>query len=268
LINLHVHTWRCRHAIGTAMEMAEEAARARLRVLGFAEHAPLPEEIDGWHLPLIEFPAYVAEVEEARSRHPELEILLGLEMDFIPEYEEFITEFASQTSLDYVIGSVHYIDGWNFDYEGALAEWEKRDRAEVYHRYFHLIREMVERIPFEIVGHLDLPKKFGHRLPPELWDEVEATLEAIRNKGLVLELNTAGLRREIAEAYPEGRILRRAAELRIPVTLGTDAHEPEHVAAGLDQALAYLGTLGYEEIIYFRRRRQLALPLAELRKSP
>lgn len=244
--------------------MAKAATARGLRVLGFAEHAPLAPELDGWHMPRSEFPAYVAEVEEARARHSELEILLGLEVDYLPGVQGLVEEFCAQPCIDYVIGSVHYIDGWNFDSEEGRWEWDVRDRAAAYRRYYQLVRELARGGGFEIVGHLDLPKKFGYRMPPEVWDEVEQTLQVIRQEGLALELNTAGLRVEVGEAYPETRILRRAAELGIPLTLGTDAHDPQHVASDLDWAIRQLADVGCREVVYFRKRSPVVVPLQRM----
>ncbi len=264
MVNLHVHTWRCRHATGTAVEMAVAAHRAGVSILGFAEHGPLPVELDDWRLDITEFPAYVAEVEEARARFPDMTILLGLEADYIPEYADFVREFASQDVFDYVIGSVHYIGGWNFDHEDLVDEWDSRDPIEVYRTYLGLVREAARLGAFQIIGHLDLPKKFGHRMPEAVWPDLEETLRVIREEGLAIELNTAGLRGVAGEPYPSERILRRAIELGIPIALGSDAHRPEDVTAGLRWASARLRALGADRIVSFQQRKQVSVPLAEM----
>jgi len=114
---------------------------------------------------------------------------------------------------------------------------------------------------FDAIGHLDLPKKFGHLPPEEAWELVEGVLGAIQAANLALDVNTAGWRKPVGELYPAPRILRRARELGIPVVLGSDAHAPEEVGARFAEAAALLAEAGYREAWVFKGRKPEPYPL-------
>src|SRR5665647_2755571 len=100
---------------------------------------------------------------------------------------------------------------------------------------------------FHVIGHLDQAKKFGHR--PDDAEAVTAAasraLHAIRQAGAALELNTAGLRKPVGEAYPAPGLLAEARGLGIPLTFGSDAHRPEEVGWAFDQAAVTAREAGY-----------------------
>src|SRR5680860_1915085 len=103
--------------------------------------------------------------------------------------------------FDYVIGSVHFLDGWGFDDPRQRDTWTGRDIGEVYERYFELVAEAAETETFTILGHLDLVKKFGHRPERPLAEAARSLVERVARTGVAVEVNTAGLRKPVAEAY-------------------------------------------------------------------
>jgi len=261
VINLHLHTVRCNHASGTVAEMAAAAHAAGLREIGFAEHGPLPQPIDDWRLDLLDLPLYQAEIEAARSEFPDMPIRFGLELDYLPQFKDFYADLHDVAPFDFLIISVHYIGDWNFDWDRYIDGYNHRDIDDIYRSYYALVREAVAHGVGDIVGHLDLPKRFGHRPSDAIREEAEKTLEVIAGAGLVLELNTAGLLEKVQEVYPEDWIVRRAVELGIPFTLGTDAHDPANVDTGLEWAVRYLHKLGVREVATFERRRMKRVAL-------
>jgi histidinol-phosphatase (PHP family) len=93
---------------------------------------------------------------------------------------------------------------------------------------------MVELGGFEILGHIDSIKKHNRQIgffsENEDWyrDLVLDTLEVVSGSGLLLEVNTGGMSRNYTqEPYPSKWILRRCAEMGIPVVLNSDAHRPD-----------------------------------------
>ena len=261
MINLHLHTVRCNHATGTVAEMAAAAYAAGLKEIGFAEHGPLPQPIDDWRLELLDVPLYQAEIEAARSQFPDMPIRFGLELDYLPQFREFYPDLHQVAPFDFLIISVHYIGDWNFDWDRYIDGYNHRDIDDIYRSYYALVREAVENRVGDVVGHLDLPKRFGHRPTEAIRDEVERTPETVARAGLVLELNTAGLLEKVQEAYPEDWIVKRALEMGIPFTLGSDAHDPANVDTGLEWAVRYLYDLGVRELVTFERRQRKELVL-------
>ena len=123
------------------------------------------------------------------------------------------------------------------------------------------IINMVNTGLFNIVGHLDLPKKFMKAPTKNIDDIVWSVLRAIKNQGMAIELNTAGLRKPVKEIYPSKRILEMCYQLKIPLTLGSDAHDPEEVAYAFPPSIDLLKSIGYKEIITFKKRKPFKIEL-------
>src|SRR3954453_1878925 len=113
----HMHTPLCRHAVGEPTELAAHAVRLGFSEIGFSDHNPMPEDgFDDWRMVSSQLDEYVAKVEKARRDHPKLVIKLGLEVDYIPGYENWVRKLAARHSWDYFIGAVHYVsESWALD---------------------------------------------------------------------------------------------------------------------------------------------------------
>lgn len=193
-----------------------------------------------------------------------LPVRLGLEMDYIPGREAEIAALLAQAPFDFVIGSVHWLDGWGFDFVGhdeCMAEWARRDRRAVYARYFEILAEASQSGLFDIIGHADLVKIMG-LYPDTPWHDLAApAVEAIAAAGVAVEVNTAGLRRPVGEMYPGEWLLSELHRRGVPVTLGSDAHVPEDCGRDFDRATALLWRVGYREFSVLSGRRRESRPL-------
>jgi histidinol-phosphatase (PHP family) len=126
--------------------------------------------------------------------------------------------------------------------------------------YFERLTKAAETRLFEIIGHVDLPKKFGYRPARDYAPLYERFLEAASDNNCAIELNTAGLRKECREVYPSQRILEFAFQKGVPITFGSDAHAPEEVGMNFAEAIRLARVAGYREGCRFsRRRRQMAV---------
>ncbi len=263
LPDYHWHTSRCGHAAGDMAEYVAQARKRGLKEVGFADHVPmywLPEGERDPDLAMAEdeLSCYVQEVLRLREENPDINICLGLEADFIPGWEQPLKEILLSYPFDYVIGSVHYIDGWGFDNPGLVYEYENRNINEIYEIYFDQFCWAARSGIFDIIAHPDLIKKFGYRpdrLPLELYRSAALILA---ESGVCLEVNTAGLRAPVGEIYPAREFLSECRKKGIPVTTGSDAHKPEQVGQGFDLALDLLRDAGYREISLFKQRVRIA----------
>lgn len=248
----------------TVAEMFGAAAAAGLDEYGLSDHWTIPpgaSQAPDWAMSLDSLPQYVDEVrsEGARSR---LTARIGLEVDFFPATFSRALALVEPFSFDYLIGSVHFAD--EFPIDARAADWDGMDQAainRVFIRYWELIKELAERGGVNWIGHLDLPKKFGHQPTVDLAGPVEAALDAIARAGLPIELNTAGWHRPCKEAYPAEFLLHLAKARKIPVLISDDAHSTEQVAQSFDRAVALLRLVGYRETIRFQQRQGCVVPL-------
>ena len=259
----HMHTPLCRHARGTPSEYAARAVAAGLTEIGFSDHSPMRrDDFDDWRMYFHQLGQYVADVEQARRDHPHLTIRLALEVDYLPGQESWIRELAALHPWDYFIGSVHYVsDSWDIDNPYKLSEWKKRDPFAVWSVYFERLTQAAESGLFEIIGHADLPKKFGIYPREDCTGLFTRFLDAVARAGVAIELNTAGLRKDCREIYPSPQIVRLAHDRGVPITLGSDAHAPEEVALNFAEALALARSAGYDRTCRFTRRVREMVPL-------
>jgi len=194
----HTHTPLCRHAEGEPIDYARRAHELGLAELGFSDHSPMPDdEFDDWRMLRSEFPDYLAKVEAARDGVPEMEIRLGLEIDYLQDGRAWIEELSAMAEFDYLIGSVHYIaPGWDIDNPKWIGRWTSElEVEEIWSAYWVIYTECARSGLFDFIAHPDLPKKFGHRPAGDLRRFYEPAIEAALASDTAIEINTAGWRK-------------------------------------------------------------------------
>ena len=252
-IDLHNHTTRCNHAEGTIDEYIERAIELGIDIYGFSEHAPMDFD-EKYRLPFCDMDAYVKDVRDAKARYQnDIEILLGYEVDYLPGHMD---ERVLSADVDYLIGSVHFIDKWSFDNPEFIGGWKTKDIDEIWKAYFEATEAMVKTGKFDIVGHLDLIKVFKYMPRQDVRILAKDVLHAIQKSGMVLELNAAGLRKPVGEIYPSRDLLEVAYELEIPITFSSDAHAVDQVGFGYEKTKALAKEVGYTHAVTFKGREK------------
>lgn len=259
----HMHTPLCRHATGEPSDYARHALHIGLTEIGFSDHSPMArDDFDDWRMRNDQLDEYVEQVRKAQRDFPALTVRLALEVDYLPGHEDWIRDLAARYAWDYLIGSVHYVtDSWDVDSPFKRQEWTKRDVFEVWSEYFRRLTLAAESGLFDIIGHADLPKKFGHRPEQDCTPLFTAFLDATRRSNCAIELNTAGLRKDCREIYPSPEFLRLALDRGVPITFGSDAHATEEVGMNLADAVVLARTVGYRTACRFVRRQRSLVPL-------
>lgn len=259
----HMHTPLCRHAVGEPVEYARRACELGLAEIGFSDHSPMArDDFDDWRMADRQLDEYVAKVQLARQTFPQLTIRLALEVDYLPGQEAWIRSLAARHPWDYFIGSVHYVsDTWDIDNPAKLSEWRQRDPYEVWSAYFSRLTQAARSGLFHIIGHADLPKKFGIRPQQDCRPLYAGFVQAAAQAGCAIELNTAGLRKECREIYPCPELLALAFEHGVPITFGSDAHAPGEVGLNFAEALALARRVGYTSTCRFAGGRRELRPL-------
>ena len=255
--DLHMHTPLCRHATGEPMQYALRAVNLGFEEIGFSDHSPMrQDDFDDWRMRFDQLGEYVEKVQMVQRVIPQLTVRLGLEVDYLPGQEDWIRELAELHPWDYFIGSVHYVsDSWAIDNPNKLSEWKNRDTMEVWAVYFDRLTMAAESGLFEIIGHADLPKKFGHRPTEDCTPMFETFLKAAKAHGCALDVNTAGLRKDCKEIYPSQEFLTLAFKRGIPITFGSDAHAPEEMGMNFKEAIALAKSVGYKNCLTFAQRK-------------
>ena len=246
MVKLHDQHLHSRHSVDSKADPAancEQALAAGLGGLTFTEHYDMhPSERDQCQW---DYDAIAATITELRRRFsPQLAIGFGIEVDYQPTLVEQTLDYLDRHPFDVVLLSVHWCGGRPLHLH---RRWQQLDAAAMRRDYLAALREMAElcrdlaaagRCPFDIISHLDYVKRYLlsywdtslGTLEPALLDPI---LEAIIAAGVVPEINTAGLRREEAAAYPDWPILQRYRELGgRAVSIGSDATAATRSATG------------------------------------
>ncbi len=259
----HMHT-SLSDGEGDMDAFVARAAALGLGEIGFTDHLVprVCEEVfgdGGCGLPGQDVAGYADAVRRAAGGD-DVRVLVGIEVDYVPGAEAELEALLARERLDYVIGSVHFADGFAFDVTALRDDPRWDDVDGVYRAYWDTVTRAVAWGRFDVVGHLDLPKKFGRRPSAPMTAAEDAALEAIRDAGLAIELNTYGLRTAAREPYPGPSLLARAARLGIPLTFGSDAHAAADVGRDFERAVALARAAGYAATLRLSDGATEALP--------
>jgi len=251
------------------VEILATASELGLDEVGISDHLVLAPsgEPPPWSLPPERLPEYARDICRHQGRAgPRLR--LGLEVDWFPGHGGAIERALAGYPWDFLIGSVHHLGRLHVDTSSAYwSELSPRAQEQRHREYWDCLRGLATSGLFDIVGHLDLTKKFGHRPRCDLSAIIARTLDAIADNGLVVELNTAGWTMPCAEAYPSRELLLACREREIPVMLAADAHHPGHLARHFGRAAQLLAELGFTELACFEGRRRGAVSLRPVRAA-
>jgi histidinol-phosphatase (PHP family) len=283
LFNLHTHT---RFSDGSEQPEAyiREAVAQGFTTLGFTDHSPVPFE-NNFAIREGGLEAYCSAISALRNENPgidsqnQIEILLGLEVDFIPGVTTSFAELKSRYGFDYLIGSVHlvrngspgelwFIDGPDISiYDRGLREIFGRDAKKAVTAFYRQTAEMIEKQRPDIIGHLDKVKMYNRgryftESDPWYINLVDEILALARTAGSVIEVNTRGVYKKRSETlFPGPEVLRKILNMGIPVTLSSDAHKPHELSLGFAEARQVLKETGFRCIMNRAARGWIEIPL-------
>ncbi|MDT8337955.1 MAG: histidinol-phosphatase [Sulfurimonas sp.] len=253
IVDLHNHTKLCNHAEGEISQYVEKAIECGIKYFGFSEHAPMNFD-QKYRITFEQMREYEKSVLEAKKKYKNsIEILLGYEVDYLKGYMD---ERVLNADVDYLIGSVHFIEEWGFDNPEFIGNYKDQDIDEIWQKYFGAIEEMANSRLFDIVGHLDLIKIFNYLPTKNINKIAKDALLAIKEADMSIEINVAGFRKPIGEAYPSMSLLNEIKKLNIPITFASDAHKPEQVGLYSDEAISMAKSAGYSECVLYRNRKK------------
>lgn len=254
----HLHTVDSCDSDASMTSMCARALELGLTEIAFTEHYDLNphDQCPGFYQPA----RFFERLEAARAAFgPQgLTIRAGVELG-----EPHLYRSAHQATLDawpydFVLGSLHWCGPNNvFDPDYYAA----RSPAEAFAPYFAELAEMIRGGGFEILAHVDVIKRTGFdvygRFDTREWEDLYRPVwQACIEAGIAVEINTGGYRRRVSEPHPTLEALRWYREMGGELlTLGSDAHRPEHIAYRFGDALALARAAGFERVCTFERRR-------------
>ncbi len=265
LVDYHLHSHISHDGTGRIEEHVRRAAEIGLTELCFTEHLDFYPSADGLSCSTVpseaELERYLEEVRQVRGRGP-VRVRAGIELDYKPETEGRIRDLLGRFSFDFLLGSVHNVDGMGVSgpKEMALAFFEERGVEQGCLDYYEVVERAVATGLFDSFAHLDLMKRFRLEngdliLRGALRDRIVAILDRMAATGTGIEVNSSGLIHDAREAYPSLDLLKLARDRGVKVlTIGSDSHRPETVGRHLSEAVALARAAGYTHLHTFEKR--------------
>ncbi len=300
IFNLHTHSVYS-DGKSQPREIVEEAIRQGLTTIGFSEHSPLPFD-NTFSVKSADMPRYVAEIAQLKAEFKDkIDIYCALEADYLTGVSEPFSVTKEKYHLDYLIGGVHlvidpalrqaqgpakskviepvempaisadeiwFIDGPKWEvYDEGLQKFFNGDIRRAVRRFFEQSNEMIENEQFDIIAHFDKIKmhnrdRYFHEDEPWYRKLALETLDLIRQKGLVMEINTRGIyKKRYNGFYPSPWLMEEAYKMGVPAIISADAHHFSEITLEFDAAEEALKRAGYRSVVNFKNGRFIEVGL-------
>ena len=266
--NLHQHTLFS-DGKDVPEKYIEKALELGFSAMGFSEHSPLPFDND-FSLKNEDIDTYIKTIDHLKEKYNDrLAVYRSLEMDFIPGMSEDFDFWRKRCRTDYLIGSVHLVKPDGFDdlwftdgpdyriYDKGITSFFGGDIRKAVQAFYNQTCQMIETQRFDIIGHFDkitMHNRNRFFTDEEKWYRrlVDETVELIKQKGLIVEINTRGIYKKRSETFfPDGYALQQVKEKNIPVLISSDAHQSSEINMLFDEAVRYLSETGFREVMFF-----------------
>ena len=298
--NLHTHSLYS-DGKSQPREIVEEAVRQGLTTIGFSEHSPLPFD-NTFSVKTADMPRYVAEIAQLKEEFKDkIDIYCALEADYLTGVSEPFAVTKEKYHLDYLIGGVHlvinpalrqaqgpaktkvvepvetpsisadeiwFIDGPKWEvYDEGLQKFFDGDIRRAVRRFFEQSNEMIENEQFDIIAHFDkitMHNRDRYFQEDEPWYRKLAleTLDLIREKGLIMEINTRGIyKKRYNGFYPSPWLMEEACKMHIPAVISADAHHFSEITLEFDAAEEALKRAGYRSVVNFKNGQWVEVAL-------
>lgn len=276
-INFHIHSTGSDGKMSPE-EVVKEAIIAGIKYMCFTDHYGLPPG-DFIHKREKFFSKeYIQEIARLQEAYKgKIDISFGAEMDWLDEFKDWIKQEIAKNKFDYILGSIHLLrlgdNYYSFDFgdgkdDKFLEVAQKFGSIEkLIHEYYRQLRLMIRSKMYDSIGHFDYVKRYNtnEKIFSESTEfyrnEVLETLEELAKSGMAIEINMRGLMKSGKAQYPSKWILEEARKRNIPLTIGTDAHKQGEVGDLLNPAYKLVKQAGYQEIVRFKARKRISIPI-------
>lgn len=258
--DMHMHTWFSTDSEACPRDMADEAVRKGLKTICFTDHFD-KDDLEWGEEGIFDVDAYFVEMQKLQEEYAgKLNIRIGIELGLRTYLKDYYEELTKKYPFDFVIGSVHNVP-YKKDAEGNIlytdpaAEKLFTDRTDK-KAYRLMMETTLENVRtsdcFQTLGHLDYVVRYGKSREKEYSytdyaDIIDEILKLLIEKEKGLEVNSAGLKYGLPFAHPHPDVLKRYHELGGEIiTIGADAHKPEHIAYDFAKAEEILKSCGFK----------------------
>lgn len=208
----------------------------------------------------VDYDKYTQEFSYLKDKYKDkIDLLLGVEIGLSHASQSEISGFLSSRPFDFVIGSIHSVDGSDVYLDSNSLGKSQR---QTYTDYFECVLKCSAMMDcYDVFGHLDYINRYGsfkdrilsYRDYSDIIDEI---LKTVIDKGKGFEINTSGYRYGLGQLHPQVDIIKRYKELGGEIlTIGSDSHKPQDIASEFDRVHAVLQSIGIRYLAEFRQRK-------------
>ena len=252
-VNLHTHSFYCRHGKGTIAEYVQQAKADGLTLLGFSEHCPLPdrEYQKGNRMDYDELDLYEADIRSEQLRNPDIKILIGAECDWLPDEFSFYKDgLLGERCYDYISCSVHDMADSTGE-EHYIGHFKTMDVPTLL-RYVRIYTDALQSGIFTFGCHPDLFMAGYRRWDADVIAASKDIIQCAIDCNIPLEFNDLGLRKKpivaddgtVRAPYPVLEFWELARDLGVTAITNSDAHKPADVAAHKRSTMLWAQEIG------------------------
>lgn len=276
LCDYHVHTYYSDDSAYEMEDVVKDGIEMGMKEICFTDHVDYgikldwdsEEEIeyrDGMALANVDYPKYYKEIQCLQKKYPEIKIKMGMEFGIqvhtIPQYRRLFQRYP----FDFIILSCHQVEDhefWTQDFQRGKTQDQYQRRY--YEEILNVVREYKD---YSVLGHLDLIKRYdenGDYPFDKMKDIVTDILKQVIEDGKGIEINTSSHRYGLKDLTPSRDILKLYKELGgTIITIGSDAHQKEHLGAYIEDTKKILKELGFEYYCTFEHMQPIYHSLKE-----
>jgi histidinol-phosphatase (PHP family) len=264
-MDYHVHDFRSRDAPNARIEeYVKEAERKGVREIAFTTHLILSGKDTNTGIRLHEIDEYLNDIWRTQEK-TEVSLKTGFEVDYVPEQERYIERILDEYPLDFVLGSVHEVNGLNIALKTSSRRFfYSKKIPEAIDQYYRLWQQAIETEIFDVMSHPDYFRKtVSHEIQ---WDSygtaVYDAIDSMRRYGVGFEVNTSGYRHGIGDKFPRDEFISKAIDSGVnTITLGSDSHMVHTLGYQLQEAAEVLNSFGVKSVSIFNGRHEEKVPI-------
>lgn len=259
MFDCHMHSKLSTDSIMNVVDACETALQLGLEGIAFTDHLDIdyPDADESFN---IDFNQYFSEISVVKDKYKgKLNILRAIEVGIQPHVIDESLRIVKSGPFDYVLASVHVIDGID---PYARVYYEDRSKLDAYERYLREIYFMITNIDdFDMVGHFEYITRYAHYVDRSIryadhTDVFDSILKELIRQGRGFEVNTGTYRDPAVQVEYDASVLKRYRELGGElVCLGSDAHRTDHIGLRFDYFAQIIRDAGFKYTVHFENRK-------------
>ena len=261
MLDYHIHTNFSCDSNQLPEDVCEKAIALGFEEIAFTEHLDLDPQDEGYGF--YDYERISEKILELKEHYRgKLVIKKGIEITYQKKREQETIEFLQNKSYDFVVGSVHLLGDFDISQVQGIEQClQSMSREDLFLSYFETTSELVKSDIFDVLGHFEMVRRYALKYTEdytyeEFKEYIDRILKLMIKRGIALEVNTSGIRHLPGETYPRFSVIKRFLELGgINVTIGSDAHMPEHIGFKIKETIEHLQKMGVNELVTFSDRK-------------